>query len=79
MPRLRGRSHFGAAKAHCSTAGLDFTIIPVGFNTPLEFLTGLLKGVNGYPFFCFIWMPTEKIDGERGGRLRRVLLERGDE
>ncbi len=25
---------------HCSAAGLDFTIIPVEFNAPLEFLTG---------------------------------------
>jgi len=24
----------------CFAAGLDFRIIPVGFNTPLEFLTG---------------------------------------
>jgi hypothetical protein len=24
----------------CSAAGLDFTIIPAGFNAPLEFLTG---------------------------------------
>jgi hypothetical protein len=25
---------------HCSAAGLDFRIIPAGFNAPLEFLTG---------------------------------------
>ena len=24
----------------CSAAGLDFRIIPAGFNAPLEFLTG---------------------------------------
>jgi hypothetical protein len=24
----------------CSAAGLDFKIIPAGFNAPLEFLTG---------------------------------------
>ena len=27
----------------CSTAGLDFIIIPAGFNAPLEFLTGFIK------------------------------------
>jgi hypothetical protein len=28
---------------HCSAAGLDFRIIPTGFNTPLEFLTGFIQ------------------------------------
>ena len=27
----------------CSIAGLDFRIIPAGFNAPLEFLTGFTK------------------------------------
>jgi hypothetical protein len=27
----------------CSAAGLDFRIIPAGFNAPLEFLTGFTK------------------------------------
>ena len=27
-----------------SAAGLDFRIIPAGFNAPLEFLTGFTKG-----------------------------------
>jgi hypothetical protein len=31
MPRLRGRSHFGAMKARCSASGFDAS---------LEFLTG---------------------------------------
>ena len=33
----------------CSAAGLDFRIIPAGFNAPLEFLTGfttIKKGLN---------------------------------
>jgi hypothetical protein len=30
----------------CSAAGLDFTIIPAGFNAPLEFLTGFTFGYN---------------------------------
>jgi hypothetical protein len=29
----------------CSAAGLDFRIIPAGFNSPLEFLTGFHLGV----------------------------------
>jgi len=29
----------------CSAAGLDFTIIPAGFNAPLEFLTGFTSGL----------------------------------
>jgi len=36
---------------HCSAAGLDFRIIPAGFNAPLEFLTGftikLLPSLGG--------------------------------
>jgi hypothetical protein len=28
----------------CSATGLDFRIIPAGFNAPLEFLTGFTKG-----------------------------------
>jgi hypothetical protein len=32
----------------CSAAGLDFRIIPAGFNAPLEFLTGFTDKVN-YP------------------------------
>ena len=34
----------------CSAAGLDFRIIPAGFNAPLEFLmgfTGLIFGFSG--------------------------------
>jgi hypothetical protein len=27
---------------HCFAAGLDFRIIPAGFNAPLEFLTGFI-------------------------------------
>jgi hypothetical protein len=27
----------------CSAAGLDFGIIPAGFNAPLEFLTGFTE------------------------------------
>jgi len=29
----------------CSAAGLGFTIIPAGFNAPLEFLTGFTSGL----------------------------------
>jgi hypothetical protein len=31
---------------HCSAAGLDFRIIPAGFNAPLEFLTGFTFNFN---------------------------------
>jgi len=31
----------------CSAAGLDFRIIPAGFNAPLEFLTGFTIRANG--------------------------------
>ena len=29
----------------CSAAGLDFRIIPAGFNAPLEFLTGFTSHI----------------------------------
>ena len=29
--------------ARCAAAGLDFRIIPAGFNAPLEFLTGFIS------------------------------------
>jgi len=47
--RLRGRCHFGVAKARCSAAGLDFRIIPAGFNAPLEFLTGFTEAAKTSP------------------------------
>jgi hypothetical protein len=31
--------------SHCSEAGLNFRIIPVGINAPLEFLTGFTEGI----------------------------------
>jgi hypothetical protein len=37
MSRLRGRSHFGAAKARCSSAWLRFHTILAGFNAPWNF------------------------------------------
>ncbi len=30
----------------CSAAGLDFRIIPAGFNAPLKFLTGFISGLS---------------------------------
>jgi hypothetical protein len=30
----------------CSAAGLDFRIIPAGFNAPLEFLTGFTSKIK---------------------------------
>jgi hypothetical protein len=35
----------------CSAAGLDFRIIPAGFNAPLEFLTG-------FTYFFLLLQPT---------------------
>jgi hypothetical protein len=63
MPRLRGRSHFGAAKARCSAAGLDFRTNPAGFNPlrqrlrgecPARFrvaTTGISNRVYDFPHF----------------------------
>jgi hypothetical protein len=34
----------------CSAAGLDFRIIPAGFNAPLEFLTGFTGGEFKFHF-----------------------------
>ena len=54
----------------CSVAGLDFRIIPAGFNAPLEFLTGFtIREEDGtMPYdaelnFVF-WSPTKIIFGE---------------
>jgi len=33
-----------------AAAGLDFRIIPAGFNAPLEFLTGFTAGIGDYGF-----------------------------
>jgi hypothetical protein len=40
----------------CSAAGLDFRIIPAGFNAPLEFLTGFTLNFNSVnnDNLCFI-------------------------
>jgi len=35
--------------ARCSAAGLDFRIIPAGFNAPLEFLTGFTNPFGEEP------------------------------
>jgi hypothetical protein len=51
MPRLRGRSHFGAAKARHCAAGLDFRIIPAGFRAPLGFESQRLEFLTGFTFF----------------------------
>ncbi len=40
--------------ARCSAAGLDFRIIPAGFNAPLEFLTGFTMVVIPAPIFIGI-------------------------
>jgi hypothetical protein len=44
IPRLRGRSHFGAAKGRCSAVTLErvwFVRVPAAVNAPLKFLMGL--------------------------------------
>ena len=41
-PSLRGRSPSGAEPGPAAAAGSNFRIIPVGFNVPLEFLTGFI-------------------------------------
>ena len=59
MPRLRGRSHFGAPKARCSLRargplgrrlqrGLDFRIIPARFNALLGFESQRLEFLTGF-------------------------------
>ena len=32
----------------CSAAGLDFRIIPAGFNAPLQFLTGFINSYHNF-------------------------------
>jgi len=39
-PSLRGRTPSGAEPGPAAAAGLDFRIIPAGFNAPIKFLTG---------------------------------------
>ena len=67
MPRLRGRSHFGAAKARCSAAGLHFHTILAGFNAPLEFLTGFTAEVENFVKYITLIMSKSKHPQFRDG------------
>ena len=40
----------------CSTAGLDFIIIPAGFNAPLEFLTGFTIALVVFTLILFFFL-----------------------
>jgi hypothetical protein len=63
----------------CSAAGLDFRIIPAGFNAPLEFLTGFALVWFIYALLrlvtVFLIRPGLKIKGSRRNGVTVVKLE----
>jgi len=63
----------------CTAAGLDLRIIPVGFNVPLEFLTGFTSVWFIYALVrfiaAFLIKPGLKIDGSRRNGVGVVKLE----